>query len=212
MTIYGSTKTPAWDKSGERRMGMNKQERAKFQGAMPKMAHVVQARDGRWVYGNSSNREKLAQQKRGDFLTAPEAVAAASAEGFDIITNTAPAVAAPKKSWSLEPAPHAKKLVEADYAELETRAAAHAAGKATGAGTGRKQSPPLKAGGGRPCMTRGGAQRGKGIGAFCEGLILEGKTDEQVLAACRAQFPDAATKEASVKWYRNKLAKEGRLK
>lgn len=54
--------------------------------------------------------------------------------------------------------------------------------------------------------------RGQGIGAFCMELILKGKTNEDVLAAAKKQFPDAKTASASIAWYRNKLKSEGQLK
>jgi hypothetical protein len=51
----------------------------------------------------------------------------------------------------------------------------------------------------------------KGIGAFCEALILKKKTNEEVLAAVGKEFPDASTSDSSISWYRNKLRKEGKL-
>jgi hypothetical protein len=53
--------------------------------------------------------------------------------------------------------------------------------------------------------------RGQGIGSFCCGLILEGKTNEQVLKAALAQFPGASTSQSSVAWYRNDLRRKGQL-
>jgi hypothetical protein len=48
-------------------------------------------------------------------------------------------------------------------------------------------------------------ERGPGIGKFCFDLIGKGKTNDEILAAVRKQFPDAKTSAASVAWYRNKL-------
>lgn len=54
--------------------------------------------------------------------------------------------------------------------------------------------------------------RGQGIGAYCNELILKGKSNEDVLTAVRTKFPDAATSASSVAWYRNKLKSDGLLK
>ena len=51
----------------------------------------------------------------------------------------------------------------------------------------------------------------KGIGAFCEALILKKKSNEEVLEAVGKEFPDASTSDSSISWYRNKLRKEGKL-
>lgn len=53
--------------------------------------------------------------------------------------------------------------------------------------------------------------RGQGIGAFCMDLIVKGKTNEEVLGAVKAKFPNASTSASSVAWYRNKLKSEGKL-
>jgi hypothetical protein len=53
--------------------------------------------------------------------------------------------------------------------------------------------------------------RGMGVGKFCMDLILKGKTNEEVLEAVKAKFPEAATSASSVSWYRNKLKSEGQL-
>ena len=39
--------------------------------------------------------------------------------------------------------------------------------------------------------------------------ISAGKTNEEVLAAIKEQFPDAKTSMASINWYRNKLRSDG---
>lgn len=48
-----------------------------------------------------------------------------------------------------------------------------------------------------------------GVGDVAKTLIREGKTNEQVLAAIKEQFPDAKTSMASINWYRNKLRSDG---
>jgi hypothetical protein len=50
-----------------------------------------------------------------------------------------------------------------------------------------------------------------GIGAFCMDLIINGKSNEEVIAAAKKQFPGANTSTSSVSWYRNKLKQEGKL-
>lgn len=53
------------------------------------------------------------------------------------------------------------------------------------------------------------AKRGptQGIGAFCKGLITEGKTNAEILAAVAEQFPTAKTTTNCVAYYRAKMAK-----
>ena len=47
----------------------------------------------------------------------------------------------------------------------------------------------------------------QGIGAFCKGLIAEGKTNVEILAAVAEQFPTAKTTANCVAYYRAKMAK-----
>ena len=48
-----------------------------------------------------------------------------------------------------------------------------------------------------------------GVGDVAKDLIRGGKTNEEVLAAIKEQFPDANTSMASINWYRNKLRGDG---
>lgn len=48
-----------------------------------------------------------------------------------------------------------------------------------------------------------------GIGAVAVAAILEGKTNEEALAAVKEAHPDAKTGMASINWYRNKLRSDG---
>ncbi len=52
--------------------------------------------------------------------------------------------------------------------------------------------------------------RGQGIGAFCNELILKGKSNEEVAEAAQKKF-GSKTSASSVAWYRNKLRTEGKL-
>ena len=45
----------------------------------------------------------------------------------------------------------------------------------------------------------------QGIGAFCKGLILDGKTNDEILEAVAVQFPTAKTTRSCVAYYRTKL-------
>jgi len=47
------------------------------------------------------------------------------------------------------------------------------------------------------------------VGDVAKDLIRGGKTNEEVLAAIKEQFPDAKTSMASINWYRNKLRTDG---
>ena len=46
----------------------------------------------------------------------------------------------------------------------------------------------------------------QGIGAFCKGLIAEGKTNAEILAAVAENFPTAKTTANCVAYYRAKMA------
>lgn len=52
------------------------------------------------------------------------------------------------------------------------------------------------------------AAHGTGVGALATKLILEGKTNEQVLTAVEKKFPESKLGMSGVSWYRNKLRKE----
>jgi hypothetical protein len=220
MTIYSNRPAPAWDKSGEKRIPMTKEMAKKLGAGSIKVAIVVQAKSGLWVFGPREEEKRLRESTgKGrlvgpGFETAAEAVAAAERD-YSIIINTAPASAARKKGWELGPAAR-KVAATVDLAKAEERAAAaHAAAppaEQTKAGLRVEASLRGIKRAAERAAKPGAKPRGKGIGAFCESLILEGKSDNEVLAAARRQFPDASTKEASIKWYRNKLLKEGRLK
>lgn len=47
-----------------------------------------------------------------------------------------------------------------------------------------------------------------GIGAYVKGLLISGKSTDQILNAVSRQFPGAQTSRASVSWYRSRLNKE----
>ena len=49
----------------------------------------------------------------------------------------------------------------------------------------------------------------RGIGTVIKEAILAGKTNEEALAAAKAEVPDASTTASTVSWYRNQLRKEG---
>ena len=46
----------------------------------------------------------------------------------------------------------------------------------------------------------------QGVGAFCKELIVEGKTNAEVLEAVAVKFPTAKTSKGCVAYYRTKLA------
>lgn len=48
-----------------------------------------------------------------------------------------------------------------------------------------------------------------GVGDVAKDLIRAGKTNEEVLASIKEQFPEAKTSMASINWYRNKLRSDG---
>ncbi|UGL62801.1 hypothetical protein [Xanthomonas phage MET13-T1] len=62
---------------------------------------------------------------------------------------------------------------------------------------------------GEATETKEQAPKAPGVGEIAKGLIRDGKTNEEVLAAIREQFPEAKTSMASINWYRNKLRSDG---
>lgn len=48
----------------------------------------------------------------------------------------------------------------------------------------------------------------RGVGTVIKEAILAGKTNEDALAAAKAEFPDSKTTASTVSWYRNNLRKE----
>jgi len=51
-----------------------------------------------------------------------------------------------------------------------------------------------------------------GIGALVDGLLIKGKTTDQIVAAVHQRFPESNTSAKTVSWYRSKLRASGRLK
>ena len=51
----------------------------------------------------------------------------------------------------------------------------------------------------------------QGIGAFSKALLLEGKTNKEVLEAVQEQFPTAKTSISCISYYRSKLVADGKL-
>lgn len=52
---------------------------------------------------------------------------------------------------------------------------------------------------------------GGGIGGMVCDLLVKKKSNEEILAAVKKQFPKAKTSAASIAWYRSKLREEGKL-
>ncbi len=50
-----------------------------------------------------------------------------------------------------------------------------------------------------------------GIGAYAQVMIKTGKSNDEVLEAVKAQFPEATTSKTNIAWYRSKLKKAGEL-
>lgn len=48
-----------------------------------------------------------------------------------------------------------------------------------------------------------------GVGTVALEAIRAGKTNEEALAAVRAEYPEAKTSLASINWYRNKARSDG---
>lgn len=55
------------------------------------------------------------------------------------------------------------------------------------------------------------AKKSQGIGAFCETLLKQKKSTEEIMKAVHAKFPGAKTSPASIAWYRTKMREEGTL-
>lgn len=94
----------------------------------------------------------------------------------------------------------AKKAPAAKTSRAAQRDAHNEAKKASAA----KKAPAKKA-------SADAKPRGMGIGAFCCDLLVKGKSNDEVLAAVQAKFPDAKTSSASIAWYRNDLRNKGKL-
>lgn len=93
-------------------------------GKKPSTLVVVQAKDGRWVYGPEAEEKSLAAKAKGDYDSAADASEAASARG-DIIINNGPPVSRSKKreGWGVGSKPSMPDTVKAiqDAAKAATR-------------------------------------------------------------------------------------------
>lgn len=72
-----------------------------------------------------------------------------------------------------------------------------------------KTAAPTDAATATPVPKAEAAPKGPGIGDRAKALIREGKTNQEVLTAIKAEFPGANTSMASINWYRNKLRTDG---
>lgn len=86
---------------------------------------------------------------------------------------------------------------EAAKAKAEAKKADAKKGKADGKKPAAAPAPAKKKAG--------------GIGGLCEKLLVEGKTNDDILKAVKKDFPNAKTSAASIAWYRSKLRDEGKL-
>lgn len=55
------------------------------------------------------------------------------------------------------------------------------------------------------------AKKAGGIGGLVSDLLVKKKSNEEILAAVKKDFPKARTSAASIAWYRSKLREEGKL-
>lgn len=53
--------------------------------------------------------------------------------------------------------------------------------------------------------------KGLGIGVFCKAQIAEGKTNKEVFALVKQQFPSASTSIGCIAWYRAAMKKVGQV-
>ena len=91
-----------------------------------------------------------------------------------------------------------KKITQAGLLAAVLMSAAGAEGSAGGSGGGAPADAP-----------KDKEPKAPGVGDVAKQLIRDGKTNEEVLAAIKEQFPEAKTSMASINWYRNKLRADG---
>lgn len=83
---------------------------------------------------------------------------------------------------------------------------AKAAGKKQAAAQ-KKQAAPKKQAAAPERAER--KARAPGVGALTKELIMQGKTNDEVVAELMKKFPDKANSVSNVNWYRNKLRQDG---
>ncbi len=115
----------------------------------------------------------------------------AVAQGKDEVSSFKNLAAARAALKSLESKPMTNEVETQVSDEVETSGAP---GLDTPSNSGTKYNSSAK---------RGPTQ---GIGAFCKGLIAEGKTNPEILAAVAESFPTAKTTSNCVAYYRAKMA------
>jgi hypothetical protein len=128
--------------------------------------------------------------------------------GADRKEGQAPAAAAEKTAAAPKPKakPAAKKAAKKPAKKPAPKPKAKpAAKKAAKKPASKKAAAKPK---GKPAAKK---EKQQGIGAFCESLLKQKKSTDEILAAVRSKFPDAKTSPASVAWYRNKMREEGTL-
>lgn len=116
-----------------------------------------------------------------------------------------------------------KKLDEAKKAkvdELKRKQTAAARKKVKGSSVAPKRTPAerkeadakaAKAPKAKAAPAAAAPKKKGGIGGFCERLLVEGKSNEDILKAVKKEYPSAKTSAASLAWYRSRLREEGKL-
>lgn len=97
------------------------------------------------------------------------------------------------------------------YMPLIAFAAPDAKSGAAAGGTAPAASKPATAETTKSKEPKEPKEKKRGIGTAAIEAIKDGKTNQEALAAVRAEFPDANTTMASINWYRNDLRTKGAL-
>jgi len=116
-------------KEKEKRKNDSEEKQTTLPGVVPKRAIVVivvQAKDGKWLYGAEADEAKLRATAKGKYANAADASKEA-AKDHDIVINTAPPEAKPpkeKKGWGkADPAKDSPTATTTEGAEMKTKQA-----------------------------------------------------------------------------------------
>jgi len=116
-------------KEKEKRKNDSEEKQTTLPGVVPKRAIVVivvQAKDGKWLYGAEADEAKLRATVKGKYASAADASLEA-AKDHDIVINTAPPEAKPpkeKKGWGkADPAKDSPTAATTEGAEMKTKQA-----------------------------------------------------------------------------------------
>jgi hypothetical protein len=174
----------------------------------------------RWKLGSSTDeREKAMQPKGKEEGKQADATAAAAPSPNAVVPadggKKAKAASTTTKKGKGKSGPvTVKKFVPSTPEEVDRftkKAEKERKAKEAEAAKAAKSAPKAPKKKAKKSAASGPKKEGGGIGGLVSKLLIAKKSNEEILAAVKKEYPKARTSAASIAWYRSKLREEGKL-